>query len=372
MQDVRFVEDARALAQADDIDIVIELIGGSDGVALELCQAALQQGKHVVTANKAMIAHHGHELAVTAENNNVQLSFEAAVAGGIPALKILREGLAANHISRVTGILNGTCNYILSEMTQTGRPFDDVLSEAQSKGYAEAEPSFDIDGIDAAHKLAILAAIAYGEQVNFPAVKINGIRQITEIDIAFAGDLGYVIKLLGTAEKGHTPTVQPCLLAKDSQLAKMNGALNAVAYQGEPVQSILATGPGAGAGPTASAVLADLLDIARAHYALPFGRSAHNLKANGTFKEIRSGRYYLRMMVRDKIGVLSSVTSVLRDNQISVESMLQKSQSENRPVPLVLTMHETDPKAVEAACQQLQKQDFVSGHVLALPILEGN
>jgi len=367
---IDFVPDATALAARNDIDIVVELIGGSDGVAFDLCQAALKQGKHVVTANKAMIAHHGHLLAQRAEDANVQLCFEAAVAGGIPALKLLREGLSGNEIERVTGILNGTCNYILTEMTQTGRGFDEVLREAQEKGYAEAEPSFDIDGIDAAHKLSILAALAYGEQVNFPSVNISGIRAITDIDIAYAGDLGFVIKLLGSAGRGRVPTVQPWLVARDSQLAKIDGALNAVAFDAEPVRSIVCTGPGAGAGPTASAVLADIIDIARGRRSFAFGRPAASLKSNGDLKAVPPGRFYLRVMVRDEIGVLSAITSILRDHQISVESMLQKSQSANKPVPLVLTMHETAHEAVAAACAELRGQSFVDGDVLALPVLD--
>ena len=245
---IAFEADALALARRADVDVVIELIGGEGGIAMALVETALQAGKHVVTANKALIAHHGQRLAEVAEQASVRLKFEAAVAGGIPALKVLREGLAGNDIRRVTGILNGTCNYILSEMTQTGRGFDDVLAEAQAKGYAEADPSFDIDGVDAAHKLSILAAMAFAEQIDFGALQVTGIRQVTDTDISYAGELGYVIKLLGHAQPQSPATVQPCLVAKTGQLAQISGALNAVEFRAEPVQTVLCTGPGAGAG----------------------------------------------------------------------------------------------------------------------------
>ena len=371
MDGITFVPDAAHLADIDDVDIVIELIGGSEGVALDLCRSALNRGKHVVTANKAMIAHHGHELAICAEEHNAQLSFEAAVAGGIPAIKLLREGLAANKIEQVTGILNGTCNYILSEMTQTGRSFAEVLAEAQAKGYAEAEPSFDVDGIDAAHKLAILAAIAYGQKVQFDQVQIAGIRDISDTDIMFAADLGYVIKLLGNAARDAVPTVQPCLVAQDSQLAKIDGALNAVAYSGSPVQSIVCTGPGAGDGPTASAVLADVIDIARGHRAYPFGKPTSRLISKDVQQPVEEGRYYLRMMVEDQVGVLNAVTAILRDHDISVESMLQKGPSDKAAVHLVLTTHITRQQAVNAACASLAGEAFIAGDILALPIMAG-
>ena len=370
MDGIAFERDAAVLAKRDDIDIVVELIGGSDGVAFELCQKALNSGKHVVTANKAMVAHHGHDLAICAEGNGAQLCFEAAVAGGIPAIKLLREGLSANRIEQVTGILNGTCNYILTEMTVTGRSFGDVLAEAQAKGYAEAEPSFDVDGIDAAHKLAILAAIAYGRKIRFETVEMTGIRDISDTDIGFAADLGYVIKLLGTAARDGLPTVQPCLIAKDIQLAKIDGALNAVAYKGSPVESILCTGPGAGDAPTASAVLADIIDIARGHRAYPFGKPAASLLDSDIQKPVDAGRYYLRMMVKDEIGVLNAVTAILRDHEISVESMLQKGRSDNAPVHLVFTTHSTEHACVSAACTSLSGEKFVAGDILALPIMD--
>jgi homoserine dehydrogenase len=368
---VDFEEDPVALAHRGDIDVVIELIGGSEGPARALVEAALASGKHVVTANKALIAHHGQELAKLAEQHGVQLFFEAAVAGGIPALKVLREGLAANHISRVTGILNGTCNYILTEMTQTGRDFGDVLAEAQAKGFAEADPSFDVDGVDAAHKLAILAALAYGEQIDFSSVNISGIRSITGTDIAYAGELGYVIKLLGIAERSGIRSVQPCLIAHNDQLAKIDGALNAVAFEAEPVQTVLTTGPGAGAGQTSSAVLADVLDIATGRGGLPFGRFVDTLGPSAHVPhDPEERRYYLRAMVPDRAGILSAITSILKDKDISVESMLQRGQSEDAPVALVMTLHPARADAVLAACDVLTASDFINGSVLALPILD--
>ena len=370
MTGIDFVADPVALAARDDVDVVVELIGGSDGVALDLVDAALAAGKHVVTANKALIAHHGQRLAGRAEEGGVRLKFEAAVAGGIPALKVLREGLAGNEIKRVTGILNGTCNYILSEMTQTGRSFDDVLAEAQAKGYAEADPSFDIDGVDAAHKLAILAALAFAEQIDFDAVQISGIRQITDTDIAYAGELGYIIKLLGHAEPQTPATVQPCLVAKTGQLAQIGGALNAVEFRAEPVQTIVCTGPGAGAGPTASAVLADLIDVASSRGGLPFGMRVGQLAKAAAKTNKLARRFYLRLMVTDETGVLSAVTAILRDQQISVESMLQKSQSDDAPVALVLTTHPTEQSRIEAAGKILSEARFVTGDVLALPVID--
>ena len=379
---IAFESDASRLAMRDDIDIVVELIGGGDGIALELCQRALHNKKHVVTANKALIAHHGPALAQIAEQHATALLFEAAVAGGIPALKILREGLGANEIHLVTGILNGTCNYILSEMTKTGRPFDEVLQEAQAQGFAEADPSFDIDGIDAGHKLAILAMLAYHEIRPFESVQISGIRSITAIDIAYAGDLGYVIKLLATAKPGQPPQVRPCLIAKASQLAQVDGALNAVHYHGTPIQTIICTGQGAGAGPTASAVLADIIDIARDRAPLPFGVPLSQLKSPPKSstkpqtpppKNPTQSRYYMRAMVRDEIGVLSRLTSILQENQISVASMVQDGQtSDASSVALVFTTHPTDHLSIMHATRQLtgQLQQHGTSALLALPIVD--
>ena len=354
MAGLNWCDDPVALAQLDDIDVVVELMGGSDGPALALTKAALSSGKHVVTANKAMIALHGVALAQLAEDNNTQLFFESAVAGGIPALKILREGLSANEISSVEGILNGTCNYILSEMEQTGRAFDDVLSEAQSLGYAEADPTFDVDGIDAAHKLTILDAIAYGHKPDFDKLSVSGIRQVTDLDISYASELGYNIRLIGRATAAGEASVAPCLLPKASPLAQVTGPLNAVHYKAEPVNTISAIGPGAGAGPTASAVLADIIDIAAGRYNFPFGRPVGALTVPDAIAQ-GAGRscYYLRLEVTDKSGVLAEVTDVLKSCDISVETLIQKGHDSDGSASLVMIVHETDAAAIKAASNAL-------------------
>ena len=370
MSNIAWEDDALALASRDDVDIVIELMGGADGPALALTEAALKNGKHVVTANKAMIAHHGAHLARLAEENQVALCFEAAVAGGIPALKILREGLAANDVEAVSGILNGTCNYILSEMESTGRAFDDVLKEAQEKGYAEADPTFDVEGIDAAHKLTILDALAFGRLPDFKKVKTTGITQISDVDIAFADELGYRIRLVGRATKSGMASVAPVLLPATSQLAKVTGALNAVHYEAEPVNIISAIGPGAGAGPTASAVLSDVLDVALNRVAKPFGVGIDRLQDNqsSTANEPQSA-YYVRVMVFDRPGVLSAVTNVLKDLSISVESLIQKGRANDEPVALVMVFHETTDEAVQKALALLANEEAVHEVAVALPVL---
>ena len=371
LSEVDWHDDARTLAGRDDVDIVVELIGGSDGVALDLCRAALISGKHVVTANKAMIAHHGLELAALAEQNQVSLCFEAGVAGGIPALKIVREGLAANHINRIAGILNGTSNYILSEMAASSRPFDAVLTEAQEKGYAEADPSFDIDGVDAAHKLAILAAIGFGEKIDFSGVQTSGIRAITGEDIAFAGEFDYTIKLLGIAERHGKRMVQPCLVPNSQSIAHINGAMNAVSIEADPVQIVNCSGPGAGAGPTASAVLSDLFDIACNRTAPAFGMEADRLSEPPvTTDDAHYSCYYLRVMVSDQSGVLADITSILKALNISVEAMLQRGKSEGQPVALVMTTHRTSLAAIRQARAELSACSFVSGEIMLLPIIE--
>ena len=272
---LRWYEDPVALAADPAVDVVVELIGGSDGPARALVQAALAAGKPVVTANKAMLAVHGAALAAAAEERGVPLAFEAAVAGGIPVIKALREGLAGNRILRIAGILNGTCNYILTQMRERGREFAEVLADAQKLGYAEADPSFDIDGIDAAHKLAILAALAFGRPVAFDAVHVEGIRRVSSLDIAFAGELGYRIKLLGIArqtDQGIEARVHPCMVPQSAPIARVDGVFNAVVAEGDFVGRVMLEGRGAGAGPTASAVVADLIDIARNRHHAGLGR----------------------------------------------------------------------------------------------------
>jgi homoserine dehydrogenase len=351
---LRWEESAAALAAAPGIDVVIELIGGSDGIARELVTSALQNGKHVVTANKALIAHHGAALARLAEEKGVALAFEAAVAGGIPILKALREGLSANNVKRIYGILNGTCNYVLTTMRESGREFADVLAEAQSLGYAEADPSFDIDGIDAAHKLAVLSAVAFGVDVDFAAVHVEGIRHVSALDIAFADDLGYRIKLLGLArptEFGLEQRVHACMVPRTTPIAHVEGVFNAVVVEGDFVGRVMLEGRGAGAEPTASAVVADILDIATA-FAVP---TSQGRRAAAAPMERHRGAFYVRLMVLDRPGVIADVAAALRDESVSMEQMIQRGRAPGEAVPVVLTTHETDEAAMRRALDRIAR-----------------
>ena len=360
---LRWYEDPVALAADPDVDVVLELIGGADGPARALVEAALAAGKPVVTANKAMLAVHGAALAALAEEHNVPLAFEAAVAGGIPVIKAVREGLSANRIERIAGILNGTCNYILTQMRERGREFAEVLADAQKLGYAEADPTFDIDGIDAAHKLAILAALAFGRPVAFDAVHVEGIRRVSSVDIAFATELGYRIKLLGIARQvdgGISARVHACMVPASDTLARVDGVFNAVVAEGDFVGRIMLEGPGAGAGPTASAVVADLIDIARNRHTPVWGAAAADLSnAPSMPMSEHLGAYYLRLMVVDRPGVIADVTAVLRDNGVSLESMLQRGRSPGEAVPVVLVTHETQESAMRAALEQIAELNAV-------------
>jgi len=318
-------------------------------VAKQLVERSIAGGKHVVTANKALLAHHGTALARAAEVAGVTLAYEAAVAGGIPIIKALREGLAANRVERVYGILNGTCNYILTTMRRTGREFADVLAEAQRLGYAEADPSFDVDGVDAAHKLAILTAVAFGCEVNFAGVHVEGIRNVSAMDIAYAEELGYRIKLLGLArptEHGIEQRVHACMVPIGTPLAHVEGVFNAVVTEGDAVGQNVVEGRGAGAGPTASAVVADLMDIARDRALPTFSVPASQLKPLAPSPmERHRGAYYVRLMVVDRPGVIADVTAALRDEQVSLESMLQRGRAPNEAVPVVLTTHDDTEEA---------------------------
>ncbi|MDE2514714.1 MAG: homoserine dehydrogenase [Rhodospirillales bacterium] len=356
-------EDAVALAADPAVDVVVEVIGGAEGPARALAEAALIAGKPVVTANKAMMAVHGAALAALAERHAVPLAFEAAVAGGIPVIKALREGLAANRIDRIAGILNGTCNYILTAMREHGHEFADVLAEAQRLGYAEADPSFDVDGIDAAHKLAILAALAFGRPVAFSAVHVEGIRHVSATDIAFAGELGYRIKLLGLArrmEHGISARVHPCMVPEASPIARVDGVYNAVVAEGDFVGRVMLQGRGAGAGPTASAVVADLIDIARGRAAPVWGADARALSdAPSVAIGAHIGAYYLRLMVVDRPGVIADVAAALRDHGVSLESMIQRARSAGEAVPVVLVTHETEEAAMARALARIAALDAV-------------
>ncbi|PWC32069.1 homoserine dehydrogenase [Azospirillum sp. TSO22-1] len=360
---VRWFEDPVAMAAAPDVDVVVELIGGSDGPAKATVETALEQGRSVVTANKALLANHGPALAGLAEGRGLALAFEASVAGGIPVIKALREGLAANRVSEVHGILNGTCNYILTEMRTTGREFADVLAEAQALGYAEADPSFDIDGIDAAHKLAILTSVAFGVPVDFQNVYIEGIRHVSAVDLKYAEELGYRIKLLGIARltrNGVEQRVHPCMVPKDAPIAAVDGVFNAVVAQGDFVDRVWLVGRGAGAGPTASAVVADLVDVARGRSTPTFGVPASQLAAlDPSPMEGRQGAYYVRLMVVDRPGVIAEVAAVLRDNNVSMESFLQRGRSPGEAVPVVLTTHDTNEASMQKALAQIAAQAAV-------------
>jgi homoserine dehydrogenase len=362
-------EDPVALARDPDVDVVVEVIGGSEGPAAATVRATIAAGKPVVTANKALLALHGGELAALAEAHGVPLAFEAAVAGGIPAIKALREGLAANEIRAISGILNGTCNYILTVMREQGRDFAEVLADAQALGYAEADPAFDIDGVDAAHKLAILGALAFGQPVDFRALHVEGIRRITALDIAFARELGFRIKLLGIAKRdagGVSMRVHPTLVPEAEEIAQVDGVFNAVVAEGNFAGRVMLMGRGAGAGPTASAVVADLIDIARGRLTPIWGAEGHALGDLPALPmSAHHGAYYLRLMVVDRPGVMAEVTAVLRDTGVSLQSMLQHGRAPGEAVPIVLVTHET----TEAAMMQALSQIAELGCVLETPAL---
>ena len=355
---VAWEEDARALAARDDVDVVCEMIGGSGGVAKELVEASLKAGKHVVTANKALLANHGTELARLSEEAGHSLAYEAAVAGGIPIIRALREGLVVNNVERVYGILNGTCNYMMTAMRATGRDFDDILKEAQDLGYAEADPSFDIDGVDAAHKLALLASLAFGTEVDFDNVHIEGIRSISAADIQYAEEFGFRIKLLGIAEQagnGVRQRVHPCLIPLTTPISQVEDVFNAVALTGDPVGDSLFYGRGAGAGPTASAVVGDVVDIASGRSCPAFGVPASELVASKSapIEELEC-RYYVRLMVLDQPGVLADITAIMRDEAISMESMLQRGRDPLELVPVALTTHEASEAAMRRALAKIE------------------
>ena len=341
-----FFEDAAEMAAEANCDVVVELIGGSEGIAKKTVESAIGASRHVVTANKALIANHGTQLASKAEEAGITLAFEAAVAGGIPIIKALREGLAANGMKSIYGILNGTCNYILSRMREEGLEFQAALEDAQRLGCAEADPSFDIDGVDAAHKLAILSSLAFGRQIDFKNIHVEGIRQISKIDIHLAEELGYRIKLLGIAsenENGIEQRVHPCLIPHAASIAGVEGVFNAIVAEGDFVDTFMMEGRGAGEGPTASAVCADIVDIARSFNLPTFGIPADELKAPNTISmSLHRGAYYIRLMVVDQPGIFADVAAILRDNQVSMESILQHGRLPGEAVTVVMTLHETE------------------------------
>ncbi|MEQ9640783.1 MAG: homoserine dehydrogenase [Alphaproteobacteria bacterium] len=357
--------DPAELASRDDVDLVVELMGGEGDPAKSLCQAALAAGKSVVTANKALLALHGTELARIAEANGAILGYEAAVAGAIPIVKAVREGLAGNGFRRLAGILNGTCNYILTQMQSTGRDFAEVLAEAQALGYAEADPSFDVDGIDAAHKLAILTTLAYGTETDFDAIHIEGIRDVEALDIAFAAELGFRIKLLAIAaatEHGIEQRVHPCMVQADTPIAYVDGAFNAVETQTDYADRSVFEGRGAGAHPTASAVVADIVDIARGRDGMTYSVPVTALKPLSPAPMDRhEGPYYVRLEVYDQPGVIADISAILRDESISIESLLQRGRATdaNGSVPVVLITHEVGEAAMLRALARIGDLDSV-------------
>ncbi len=365
----RWYDDPVALAADPDVELVVELMGGAEGSAKALIEAALSLGKPVVTANKALLAAHGPALATLAEQKGTTIAFEAAAAGGIPVIKALREALVGNKISRVSGILNGTCNYILSRMEAEGLDFAQCLKAAQDLGYAEADPTFDIEGYDTAHKLALLSALAFGTEVDGDAVYVEGISNVTPLDLEMAEELGFRIKLLGVAERtaqGVEQRVHPTFVSRSSQLASVMGVTNAVAIEAEPVGTITLVGPGAGGGATASAVVGDIVDLARGNQVATFGRPSQALE-----KPVRApmqrheGGYYIRLQVMDRPGAAAIIATRMAERGISLESILQKGRgarrSESGAVPVILITYATTELLIRNAVAAIAEDGVLDG-----------
>ena len=376
----QWFDDPVALAQSDTIDLFVELMGGADGPARESVEAALQAGKPVVTANKALLAHAGMHLAALAEERRVALAFEASVAGGIPVVKTLREGLAGNAIERVYGILNGTCNYILTRMEREDLEFETCLAEAQKLGYAEADPTFDIDGHDTAHKLAILATLAFGTALDPEAIHVEGIRTITPADIAAAAELGFRIKLLGVAQRvagGIECRVHPTMVPRSSAIAQVMGVTNAVTVDADAVRELTLIGPGAGGQATASAVVADIADIARGVRSAPFGTPVAALVRSEPLPLQRhEGGYYVRLAVRDRPGAVAAIASRMAERGISFESIVQRrapltekgTPSQDAPMPVVLITYATSEAVIRQAIEQIETDGWVVGRPQSIRI----
>ena len=372
--DARVSRDVMDIARDPEVDVLVELIGGT-GVAYDLIKLAIEQGKHVVTANKALIAEHGNELFALAEAADVQLGFEASVAGGIPIIKALRESMAANEVKQVAGIINGTGNFILTEMSSKGRAFDDVLAEAQALGYAEADPTFDIDGTDAAHKLVILASLAFGIPLNIDGPVKQGINTVTPTDLNYAAELGYRVKHLGIARQSETGVelrVHPTLIPEQKQLATVDGVLNAVMISGSAVGEVVLVGPGAGGPATASSVCADIIDVARhSHGTGPaMGLPANQLSAQPLIPsgEIAS-EWYVRLTVVDRPGVMSDITQVLADRGISIESLVQKApEAGQSEVPIAPLTHMAAESVITDAVKEITEFEEVRAEVALLRV----
>jgi homoserine dehydrogenase len=368
---LNWFEDATDIASLNEVDLVVELIGGSDGVPLELCKNSLINGKSVVTANKAMMSKHGYDLAKLSENNDCSLAFEASVAGCIPIIKSLRDGLSGTKVNKITGILNGTCNYILTEMREKGLNFDEVLKDAQDKGYAEADPSFDVDGVDAAQKLSILSAIAFGISPDINNLSISGIREVDVTDIIFAQELGYRIKLLASSkfDNGLVQEVSPCMISLGRQISNVEGVLNAVDLDTEFAGSVMLTGYGAGAEPTATAVLSDIITVAQGKCPYVFGLSTNELSLNVDAGEKENYRYYFRLNVIDKSGVLAGVTEIFRKYSLSIESLIQRGRNPNEEVPVIITTHETDYNTLQSVMEDLSKSKELLNKPVCMKII---
>jgi homoserine dehydrogenase len=376
----RLSADAREVTRAKDIDIVIELIGGT-GVARELVLDAIAHGKHVVTANKALLAHHGNEIFAAAQKKGVMVAFEAAVAGGVPIIKALREGLTANRIEWIAGIINGTSNFILSEMRDKGLDFATVLAEAQRLGYAEADPTFDVEGVDAAHKLTILSALAFGIPMQFKRAYTEGITRLTRADIAYAEELGYRIKLLGITKrtpKGIELRVHPTLVPAKRLIANVEGVMNAILVKGDAVGPTLYYGAGAGSLPTASAVVADLVDVTRLITADPGHRVPHLAFQPDQLSDTKvlpigevETSYYFRLRVLDRPGVLADITRILARGSISIDAMVQKEPGAGeKQVDIVLLTHRAIEKNVDAALKKIERLRTVVGKVTRIRLEE--
>jgi homoserine dehydrogenase len=376
----RITDDAFSVVSDPEVDIVVELIGGT-GVAKELVLKAIANGKHVVTANKALLAMHGNEIFKAAQDQGVMVAFEAAVAGGIPIVKAVREGLTANRIEWIAGIINGTTNFILSEMRDKGLSFDTALKEAQQLGYAEADPTFDIEGVDAAHKITILASLAFGIPMQFDKAYIEGLSKLDAIDIKYAEQLGYRIKLLGITKRtpeGVELRVHPTLIPSKRLIANVEGAMNAVLVEGDAVGPTLYYGKGAGAEPTASAVIADLVDVTRMHTADPGNRVPHLAFQPDAMADLKilpmdevQTSYYLRLRVLDKPGVLADITRILADEQISIDAVIQKEPGKGEDqADLIMLTHQTREKRINAAIMKIEALGVVAGKVIRLRMEE--
>ncbi len=365
-------DDPVELARRADVDLVVELMGGENGPAKALTEAALEGGKDVVTANKALLAIHGQALAEAAEAAGRALRFEAAVAGGIPVVKALSEGLAGNRITRIKGVMNGTCNYILTRMEDAGLPYETVFDEANQLGFLESDPTLDVGGIDAAHKLTLLAAIAFGVRPDFDAISLGGIERISIEDIRAAADLGLRIKLLGVAQmtgRGLEQSMTPCLVPADSPLGQLKGGTNMVVIEGDAVEQVILRGPGAGAGPTASAVMGDVIDIARGTRLPVFGQPATTLESAFTARAMGSKPWYLRMGLQDKPGALAKVAEALGNAGVSINRMRQYGHQDTRAPVLIIT-HKTTRDAIDHALGLAMQTGVVMGAPVALAIEE--